>query len=146
MFKSILSGKKDWSRKWQRLMMKFIIFWFWLMERVNSISNGQAEQPIFAQRRFLTENATKTVRSLQLQMLSKEKFASVLIKNVVMDSSLIKEIWRKFRTEWVMVGTMIWLVWLDAWIKELMSKPYNVTYCTDYYWFLSFYNLININI
>jgi hypothetical protein len=62
------------------------------MERVNSISNGQAEQPIFAQRRFLTENATKTARSLQLQMLSKEKFASVLIKNVVMDSSLIKEI------------------------------------------------------
>jgi hypothetical protein len=76
------------------------------MERVNRLSNGRVLISITAQRRFLPENATKTVWSQQLPTLSKEKSVSVLTKNAGKDSCLIKETRRKFRTESVMVGTM----------------------------------------
>jgi hypothetical protein len=54
---------------------------------------------IFALRKCLTENAIKTVWSLQLQTLSKEKFVSVLIKNAEKDLCLIKETRKKFKME-----------------------------------------------
>lgn len=77
MFNSIWSGRKGWSKKLQRLVMICTIFWSWLMERVNWVTNGLDLQLIIALRKYLTENAIKTVWNLQLQTPSKEKFASV---------------------------------------------------------------------